>query len=61
MKLSWHSYQLSMSHKIKCLWNYEMKLSIKSGYSIQVLFHSIWHDNLKNSEIKLSTDTDVSS
>jgi hypothetical protein len=57
MKLSWHSYQLSMSHRIKCLWNYGVKLSIKSGCFIRVSFHSIWHDSLGNNEMKLSTET----
>jgi hypothetical protein len=57
MKLSWHSYQLSMSHRIKCLWNYGMKLSIESGCFIRVSFHSIWHGSLGNNKIKLSTET----
>jgi hypothetical protein len=57
MKLSWHSYQLSMSHRIKCLWNYGVKLSIESGCFIRVSFHSIWHGSLENNEMKLSTET----
>jgi hypothetical protein len=59
MKLSWHGYQLSMSLEIKCLWNYEMKLSIESGCFIQVLFHFTWHDSLGNNVMKLSTETDL--
>jgi hypothetical protein len=57
MKLSWHSYQLSMSHRIKCIWNYGVKLSIENGCFIRVSFHSIWHGSLENNEIKLSTET----
>jgi hypothetical protein len=57
MKLSWHSYQLSMSHRIKCLWNYGMKLSIESGCFIRVLFYSIWYGSLGNNKMKLSTET----
>jgi hypothetical protein len=48
IKLSWHSYQLSMSHRIKYLWNYGIKLSIENGCFIQVSFHSIWHGSLEN-------------
>jgi hypothetical protein len=57
MKLSWHDYQLSMSLEIKCLWNYGMKLSIESGCFIQISFHFIWHGNLENNAMKLSTET----
>jgi hypothetical protein len=56
IKLSWHDYQLSMSFRIKCLWNYKMKLYIKSGYFIQISFHSIWHDTWNNT-VKLSPHT----
>jgi hypothetical protein len=55
IKLSWNSYQLSMSHKINCLWNYGMKLFIESGCFIKVSFHFIWHDSLGNNEMKFSS------
>jgi hypothetical protein len=57
MKLSQYSYQVSVSRRIKCIWNYGMKLSIESEYFVQVLFYSVWHDGLGNSEIKLFTET----
>jgi len=57
MKLSWHDYQLYMSLGIKCLWNYEMKLSIESECFIQVSFYFIWHGSLGNNAMKLSTET----
>ena len=61
MKLSWHCYQLFMSHRIKCLWNYGIKLSIENGCFIQVSFHSIWHGSLENNAMKLSTETGLNS
>ena len=53
----YHDYQLSMSHEIKCLWNYRMKLSIENGYFIRVLFRSVWHGIIENNAMKLSTET----
>jgi len=59
MKLFWHDYQLSMSLEIKCLWNYVIKLSIENECFIQVSLHFIWHGNLENNAMKLSTETDL--
>jgi hypothetical protein len=56
MNLSWHSYQLTMSQGIKCLWNYRMKLCIESDCFIQVSLHFIWYDIFGNNTIKFSTE-----
>jgi hypothetical protein len=57
MKLSWHDYQLSMSLRIKCLWNHGIKLSIESRYFIQILFHFKWRGSLENNVMKLPIET----
>jgi hypothetical protein len=49
-----------MSHRIKCKWNYRMKLSIETGCFIQVLFNSTWYGSLGNNATKLSTETGLS-
>jgi hypothetical protein len=56
--ISWHDYQLFMSHKIKCLWNYGVEFYIKSGCFIQFSFHS-WRGSFGNNTMKLSTETSL--
>ena len=56
-QLSWHDYQLSLSHEIKWLRNNRMKLSIERCF-MQVLFHFISHISFEN-VIKLTTKTSL--